>query len=572
MSLICLCASHINSIERKEYFLNMIERWFNQNHKIELHISLSATDDINILYTINNLPKYDMLYIYYQKEKLSQFNHYKCLLQSITNHDDPYVIFTNDNDLWHPDRSFYFFELITNYAQNMTYGRIPYYYENDSYIFNNNGKIICQVPNPGEYIEYICKLNIFRNFVNNATDLILNHYLADMFFLHYLRTKNKERGFILKIDDPEWMYYLRGTSKSIADKNNRNVIDSDFYKLYINIPSNLLSDPSFTYAQLNCMTLFFLCNADNDIIDKKKMLNEYFQFMREYEYNPSKYSNIIKKLFFFLLTTSYFNEIINSPLFEDKSIFIPENECKVEIRKSPVHGYGVFATTDISKGSIITYYDGSIGSNTSIVELDTFLANPNISDSEAYLVLTHLDYAVPCYENDNEICLTYLNKYPNKIQEKLMCGFKHDEIVNKNKIGSLINDAYWCNDYEDYDAKIKQISVNSYYDNDGILYLSDKRNCCFKCECIPRGMSTKLFLDQVSQFAIIATKNIKAGDEILMIYGTLYWKDHMNFRDFFGIDELYLSVVNMGMDDFVAKRGCLAQLIKSVKFYIWINV
>ena len=119
MSLICLCAVHINTIERKEYFLNMIESWYNQTNKIELHISLSAINDIDIHDTINDLIKYNLLYIYYQKEKLSLFNHYKYLLQSLKSYIDCYVIFTNGVGLWHPHRVSYFYKVIDDLPQNI---------------------------------------------------------------------------------------------------------------------------------------------------------------------------------------------------------------------------------------------------------------------------------------------------------------------------------------------------------------------------------------------------------------------------------------------------------------------
>ena len=239
------------------------------------------------------------------------------------------------------------------------YGRIPYYYENGGYNLSDKGKIICREKHFGEYIEYICKINIFRKFVNNASDLILNHYFADIFFLRYLRTKNKNHFYILKIDDcvynskPIWMYYLRA--------NNRNFLENDFYKSIIDIPSHLLFFPDFTYTHLNYMTLFFLYHCDNNVLKKnrKKLLNEYFRFTHKMGYNRSNDTNIIRKIFYFLLSTSYFKEIINFSISIDSldadTVIIDsldistDRKCKVKIRKSPIHGHGVFATEDIAK-------------------------------------------------------------------------------------------------------------------------------------------------------------------------------------------------------------------------------
>jgi hypothetical protein len=45
MSLISLCASHLNSIERFKHFEEMLTSWNNQKIKLPLFVSISTLDD-----------------------------------------------------------------------------------------------------------------------------------------------------------------------------------------------------------------------------------------------------------------------------------------------------------------------------------------------------------------------------------------------------------------------------------------------------------------------------------------------------------------------------------------------
>ena len=77
--LICLCASHIHSLDRFNLLKNMIESWDNQTIKIKMFISISSNNELKDI-IINFLDKYELLTYYYNDEQLKQFQHYKNIL------------------------------------------------------------------------------------------------------------------------------------------------------------------------------------------------------------------------------------------------------------------------------------------------------------------------------------------------------------------------------------------------------------------------------------------------------------------------------------------------------------
>lgn len=72
----------------------------------------------------------------------------------------------------------------------------------------------------------------------------------------------------------------------------------------------------------------------------------------------------------------------------------------VEIRKSYISGYGVFAKENIPKGSVITTYEGRKLSNISLAHMHKY---NKINDNDFCYMVSHMDYKVPCYSSSNFI-------------------------------------------------------------------------------------------------------------------------------------------------------------------------
>lgn len=229
---------------------------------------------------------------------------------------------------------------------------------------------------------------------------------------------------------------------------------------------------------------------------------------------------------------------------------------KVEVRKSNIQGYGVFAKEDISKGSIVTYYDGKILPNINIFRL---CEHDEINDEDFSFMFCHDNYMLKHYQDDNCIGLfqEFDEKKNNKLSKISLYGYDYEDIMkSKSKnYGSLINDGSWKGNYDEYSEDLIVPKYNNnfiryllnVYDNDGFTNILNN-NCCIKRDTVPKGICKNLYHDNVSQYAIIATKDIKKDEELLMYYGTTYWKEKEARTEFLmeeGFD-MFKKMINEG--------------------------
>lgn len=202
-----------------------------------------------------------------------------------------------------------------------------------------------------------------------------------------------------------------------------------------------------------------------------------------------------------------------------------------EIRQSPIHGNGVFATQDIKMGTVITHYDGKILPNKNIL----FIGD-DTTDEDAFFMINNSSYVVPIYDNLNTSSLFEVLRSGNQKPQMAIFGYTNDQIEDVNKVGSLINDGLWDGDIENYKKSLPEYArtkfkgtmqefINQMFDENGFLNAPHNVNCCFKSECIQRGISLDLYMDNVEPLAVVAKRDIKAGEELLMIYGIGYWEE-----------------------------------------------
>lgn len=238
----------------------------------------------------------------------------------------------------------------------------------------------------------------------------------------------------------------------------------------------------------------------------------------------------------------------------------------IEIRKSPIHGYGVFATTDIKVGTVITYYDGKVLPNRNILSIED-----DISDDDAYFIINNSSYAIPLYSNNNNSSLFEIMKLGNKRTDKAMYGYKYEQITDFNKVGSLINDGLWDGDIENYKKELPihtkrnhkgniQDFINKVFDKNGFLKTPELINCCFKNECIQRGIALDLYINKVEPLAVIAKRDIRKGEELLMIYGVGYWEEEEMNKIYMTDELINLIEYNYLDDNFVVIRNMLKMI------------
>lgn len=305
--IIALCASHIDSFERLSNLKQMICEWNSQEVKIPLFIGISVDDP----FFISAFDYFDEAYVIYpticffiSSEKKSQFQHYKQVyekIKDIYSTENPYVVFTDDDDLWHPQR-------ITHYAAALKETktdvlRIPIYGE------LSEGKIISTnyQGTSGNYIEYVCKFRLFEQFLMTVSDFLLDHYLCDLCFVKFLRTN---KNLVTKIDIPKdiWMYYYRGSEVS----NKKNIKRVSYYLDYFTLDEILKNKIGIVKHFINDYSTFLLMYPKRTVKEKtKEKIIEGFLFFNR-DYLKLNYSFFIH-LYNHLSINKYFQNFIDSP-------------------------------------------------------------------------------------------------------------------------------------------------------------------------------------------------------------------------------------------------------------------
>ena len=137
---------------------------------------------------------------------------------------------------------------------------------------------------------------------------------------------------------------------------------------------------------------------------------------------------------------------------------------KVEVRKSNIHGLGVFATEDIKKGEDVTRYGGFL--------LCEQCCNRNIKDSSKY------------------------KRYVLGTEKGFLCGKTNE---NETDIGHYINDVFKPTIIQSEDPMDYLHTMIEYYTK-----AHEEANCFLAETCKAR-------------------RDIKKGEELTVSYGYLYW-------------------------------------------------
>jgi hypothetical protein len=175
---------------------------------------------------------------------------------------------------------------------------------------------------------------------------------------------------------------------------------------------------------------------------------------------------------------------------ENLSDNLPFELNKVEVKKSTIHGVGVFAKKNIFCGELITFYPGDIveynpnedrhipGHITCVIKSKRLEEQFN---NQSYYDLMSNDYAFDINTKYTIIGNPYFNNDPNYMGHFINDGAKSNSILKSN-------DIYY---------KISKI----------------KENC-------------KFYSVKDLHIAIIATKNINIGEELFIHYGIGYWETY----------------------------------------------
>ena len=245
MKLICLIASHIDSINRLKYFKYLINSIEKQTRQLDdLYISLSCNEKIRkqiIKYIISLRNKHGWK-IFIQNKQTKQFKHYEFLSMKIPETNDIWLMFSDDDDIWSEERTKLYYNQIVKMEKN-NFINLNYKNGNKVYIIENlnsccdtnrnNDTSQLKVPkdilneiNKGNinhvlidnkqlknYINYCINSLIFLNFFKSINEKILYNSLCDVRFSTYMSNisfySNQKISKVSICEYEDFMYYWR---------------------------------------------------------------------------------------------------------------------------------------------------------------------------------------------------------------------------------------------------------------------------------------------------------------------------------------------------------------------------
>ena len=209
--LISLCASYIDTNNRLISLNHMLASIDHQTLQIKLLLSICCTEATkdDCIKQINEWTNdYKWLTVYnHDTSRMSQFEHYAFLQQYIST--STWCLFTDDDDVWHPDRALSYHLAIDQSLHTSA--------THDIIVCIGGRMCVDKVQiEPQEYFEFGVKGNSFKTFFGLLPKTYLSFRGCDLIFRNYLRcfpciTFSTDRPWLYKhLVDPSrysnWSY------------------------------------------------------------------------------------------------------------------------------------------------------------------------------------------------------------------------------------------------------------------------------------------------------------------------------------------------------------------------------
>lgn len=336
-SIVCLCASHVNNVFRLKCLMSMIRSWKEQTVKCPLYISMSYDDSLKqLIERVMSSVDYDNLEIILQTSLMKQFEHYATLIKTIDSTAYEYVIFTDDDDLWHENRVKHFCDAILNsqsFPKSWLSLKVP------KYVSTSNSKqgladffspqdvnkhfreldIHKDPSTVSNYITYLFKIEVVKGFLQDCNLQHLQHKYCDMLLLKYIKHCKNGVNVVYSIEGNDWMYYYRhnNETKSITDTKLDSI--SKDVLLFANSLERILFVPAgfrYDYKITTILNLEMFCTRTS-IFTIKQYIEQTKALSKSNAYIDDKNKSFIKEL----VKHQHFQNLLKSPVFGGVSVF-----------------------------------------------------------------------------------------------------------------------------------------------------------------------------------------------------------------------------------------------------------
>ena len=226
--MVCLCASHMNTLGRWERFMQMLTSWKEQTVEVPLIVSMSFEESVE---DVISLPEMEGLTIIRQRRKMSQFEHYQALAE-LDWAEGTWVMFTDDDDLWHEARVDVYTTMLRGCKRQ---GVTPAYIVSKTIVVSERDDppgleraedvtalyergVIRQKAfdkgdvaemDVGNYVEYGVSVNTLRGYLDGISVELLKSKFCDLAFSRYLRDGHDVIMCRLQPEGIPWLYFYR---------------------------------------------------------------------------------------------------------------------------------------------------------------------------------------------------------------------------------------------------------------------------------------------------------------------------------------------------------------------------
>lgn len=286
-AMVAFCAAHCVNLDQHTRTRDMIHSWQGQNEfTIPLHLSASGDPFHGKEQLTERLARGGKILVVRERgESLSQFEHYALLAEELaaTATNDPWIMFTNFDGLWHPDRLREAMRLCFMARDHerpvhaLAWSRhaaavsgaltAPELASDvDKMIAEGTAKVVsCGESGAVEEHWARCvRLSTLREFTLKGSRELLRNPFADLFFLNWVDTKPD--GLVASFDsdlNPGWSYYSYGDSRAVS----LNWLSSEaILETVHDLP------PAVRMAVMSVMhTVFILGVRGQDKVDRKAL-------------------------------------------------------------------------------------------------------------------------------------------------------------------------------------------------------------------------------------------------------------------------------------------------------------
>jgi hypothetical protein len=351
--LVGMCASHIATPERWDTLMFMLSSWADQQNPvgtggdvIDLYLSISYSPSMASVIT-SALPdlqlRYVKLHVHVKDKPTPQFRHYEALALIHCAHlhaADPWILFSDDTDLWHPLRVHTYRKLIEGTVEHKSYSldgkllklsclHIRTYADRsmdgidesgiktptDVDTAISEGKLSMDHPAYiGDYVERAVPLRLVRQFLQDErSEPLLDRKMAKCYFLRFLHYADESAWHSLYDYAPTWLYYCRGGMSS----NTAKTVD--------HVPDALIADPEFLRLRNQLQT------PDSHIDDilynmeifsaQSESANPTYETWMEGDPRvplPPRYAPLVD----YIWSTKYLKALLNAPLLIEDTLHV----------------------------------------------------------------------------------------------------------------------------------------------------------------------------------------------------------------------------------------------------------